>query len=63
LRDVESLGRAPDVPFFGDGNEVADLREAHGRSMIWPEQDGKSRRQIETVLDALRSPAAWERGP
>jgi hypothetical protein len=51
LRDVESLRRAADVPFLGDGDEVADLREAHGRRMVRAGCEGKSRRQIETVLD------------
>lgn len=29
LRDAEALGGAADVPLFGDGDEVAELREAH----------------------------------
>ncbi len=29
LRDVEALGGAAHVAFFGDGDEVADLSEAH----------------------------------
>lgn len=31
LRDVQALSRPTYVSFLGDGNEVADLREAHGR--------------------------------
>jgi len=57
LRDVEALCGATDVPFLGDGNEVADLREAHPPSMASAGRARKSRGQIETVLDALRSPA------
>jgi len=29
LRDVQALGRAPDVALFGNSDEVADLRKAH----------------------------------
>lgn len=58
LRDVEALGGAADVPFLGDGNEVADLRETHGFSMRRTPRRCKIRRQIETVLDPRRSPAA-----
>ena len=57
LREVEALRRAADVPFLGDGDEVADLREAHARSMGRSPRGRKKRRQIETVLDRLRSRA------
>lgn len=57
LRDAKALGGATDVTFLGDGNEVADLREAHGRSMCRATRDGKRRCQIETVLDALHRAA------
>lgn len=33
LRDVEALGGAGDVLFFRDGDEVAELGEAHGRTV------------------------------
>ena len=33
LRDVQLFRRAAHVSFFGNGNEVADLREAHGDSI------------------------------
>jgi hypothetical protein len=59
LRDVEALRGAANVPFLGDGHEVTDLREAHGRSMVRRGRCRKLRGQIETVLDTLRSPAAW----
>jgi len=29
LRDVEPLGGAPHVPFFGNSNKISDLRKAH----------------------------------
>ena len=61
LRDAEALRGTTDVPFLRNGNEVADLREAHGRSMGRAACDRKSRRQIERVLDVLRSPAAWRK--
>lgn len=59
LRDVEALRGASDVPFLGDGDEVADLREAHGRSMRRALRRRKNRGQIERVLDGLAVPAAW----
>jgi hypothetical protein len=59
LRDVEALRGATDVPFLRDGYEIADLREAHGRSMARAARDRKRRGQIEKVLDALRSRASW----
>ena len=31
LAHVEARGRAPDVLFFRDGDEIADLLEAHAR--------------------------------
>lgn len=58
LRDVEALRGAANVPFLGDGHEVTDLREAHGRSMVRAGRYRKRSRQIERVLDMLRSPAA-----
>jgi len=30
LRDVEALGGTTDVPFLGNGDEIADLRDAPG---------------------------------
>ena len=30
LRDAKAVGGAADLPLFGDGNEVLDLRKAHG---------------------------------
>lgn len=42
LRDAEALRGAAHVPFFRDGHEVLDLREAHAISLA---------AQIETVLD------------
>ena len=41
LAHVEALGGAPDVAFLGDGDEVADLLQAHATRI----------REIETVLD------------
>lgn len=61
LRDPKALRGATDVPFLRDGNEVADLRETHGTSMVRAAPGRKSRRQIERVLDGVRSPAAWRK--
>jgi hypothetical protein len=58
LRDVQALRGAADVPFLRDGNEVTDLREAHGRSMGRAGHLRKTRGQIKRVLDLLRSLAA-----
>jgi hypothetical protein len=41
LRDAQALSCATDVTFFGDGNEVLDLLQAHTTSVA----------EIETVLD------------
>ena len=49
LRDVQALRGAPDVPFLGDGDEVADLGEAHAAIVtvvsekINPDQNGIGR--------------------
>jgi hypothetical protein len=58
LREVETLRSATHVPFLGDGNEVADLSEAHARSMFRAARARKRRCKIETVLDRFRPPAA-----
>jgi hypothetical protein len=58
LRHAEAFGGTTDVPFLGHGNEITDLREAHDLSMSSATRHGKSRGQIERVLDAVRSLAA-----
>ena len=34
LRDVQALGGAAEVPLLGDGDEVAQVSELHGRRFI-----------------------------
>lgn len=51
LRHVESRGSAADVGFFGDGDEIADLFEAH--EAIVRDQNGiGSARVIECTMGA-----------
>jgi hypothetical protein len=57
LRDVKALGGATDVSFLRDGNEVADLREAHGRSMSCTLGGGKS--AARSKLPLRRSKRYW----
>ena len=57
LRDVEAASGAGDVLLLGDGDEVAELGEAHsgqGRPGAEPRASARSkryRREIEAVLD------------
>ena len=55
LGDVEALCRASDVSCFRDGDEVADLNEAHVMSMAFAPKNRKRRRQIEKVLDSAHA--------
>lgn len=53
LRDVKALGGAADMALLGDGDEIADLSEAHASSVPCSRSRSKAlARQIETVLDA-----------
>jgi hypothetical protein len=56
---VKAPRGAPHVPLLGDGDEVADLREAHAPSMSRRVRLRKNGGQIQRVLDALVMPAAW----
>ena len=55
LRDVQALRGTADVPFLGNGDEVADLGEAHVAIVaVVPEKIN----QIKTVLDEIYPHAA-----
>ena len=59
LRYVKALGCAPHVALLGDGDEVAELRNAHVDNRS-DRRDASARRsvrgsQIKTVLDYRRS--------
>lgn len=53
LRDAQALGGATYVPFFGDGDEVADLSETHGPSVPRRADGGKA------WLGTARSKRYW----
>ena len=51
LRDIEPLGGTADVALFGDGDEVADLTQAHGSGSTYARVLAILM-YAETVLDA-----------
>jgi len=57
LRDVEALGSAPHVAFLGNGDEVADLREAHASIMPVAANEIKVRRRGEPDQNGIGPPA------
>jgi hypothetical protein len=55
LRHVEALCGAAHVAFLGNGDEIADLRQAHVPSVPVAPSVGKAPSQIKGVLDGSRS--------
>ena len=51
LAHVKAQRGAPDVTFFGDGDEIADLLEAH-RAIVRDQNGIGSRRVIDRTMDA-----------
>jgi hypothetical protein len=58
LRHVQALRSAAHVAFFRNGDEVADLDEAHATSLSSARENRKRASQIEKVLDRTPVPTA-----